>query len=64
MANKLLIRVAAVLVFLLTLSGCVWYGGHGYDGPRRGYGYYGDHHDYPYRHSPYGRDRNDDRRWR
>ena len=53
MANRHLIRLAVVLLILLSLSGCAWYGGYAYHDHPYGYGYFGYHDDYPYRHHHY-----------
>ena len=62
MVKKQLVRLAAVLVILLTLTGCVWFGGFGYHGHSHGHGYSGDsHHPNPY-HDRWDGHRHD--RWR
>lgn len=64
MVKRLLVWLATLLLVILTVSGCVWYGGHAYDGPHRGHGYYGYGQDYPNRHYRNHGDRDDYRRWR
>jgi len=64
--NTKLILIAILLLAGLTLSGCVWYGGHGYGHGYGDYGYshgrgYGDHRDWDRGHHGSGRG---SRHWR
>lgn len=48
MVKRHLVWSAALLLILLTLSGCAFYGGYAYYSPPPVYGYFGYHHAYPH----------------
>ena len=67
--NKKIAFWGAVVLITLTLSGCVGYGGYGYQRHPYGYGSFGyryDDNDYSYRHHDRHHDDRDNRRspWR